>query len=153
MRNFTLILFLSFLFASCSDSDKTDDFIACTEELRMSHIQIQHKDGTPYALDSAKTFIETKEGLKDIIFFEEYDNIFFHNCQKEGSYPVIGDINNRSFPDYVKPTKYNDINFIGQVQFVGYKNDKELFRRKVKVYTDACHVFCDEKDLAVIDLD
>jgi len=152
MKNFTLFLILSFLFISC-DSNKTDDFIACTNELRVSNIQVQHKDGTPYALDSVKTFIEIKDRLKNISHFEDFDNIFFHNCQEDGTYPVVGDIDDRHFPDFVRPTKYNEIKFIGEVQFVGYKADKELFRKKIKVYTDACHISCDEKDLAVIDLE
>ena len=59
----------------------------------------------------------------------------------------------RHFPDFVKPTKWNETKFIGEVDFVGYKKDKELFRKTIKVYTDACHVFCDEKDLAIIYLE
>jgi len=154
MKNFTLLLILSFLFISCTDSNKTnDDTIFCTEELRVSVIKVKHKDGSPYGLDSVKTFIETKDGLKDISMIKKYDDIVFQYYQEYGSYPVVGDGLTQHFPNFVKPTKYNDIKFIEEVLFVGYKDENEMFRRKVKAYTDACHVFCDERDLAVIDLE
>ncbi|MBN9302371.1 MULTISPECIES: hypothetical protein [Dysgonomonas] len=153
MKKFILFLFLSFLFVSCSDNKADDNIVYCTDEMRMIGVGVKHKDGSPYVLDSVKSFIATKEGLKNVSVFKDFNDTFFQYCQKQGTYLFVGDGFDRHFPDFVKPTKWNETKFIGEVDFVGYKKDKELFRKTIKVYTDACHVFCDEKDLAIIYLE
>ncbi|NDV96956.1 hypothetical protein D0T84_18890 [Dysgonomonas sp. 521] len=153
MKKLFPALFLFSLLLSCTDSNRSDDMVACTEELRTISVGVQHKDGSPYALDSVKTFIETEVGLKDINIFNDFDSQGFKNCREDGIYPVTGDGLTRHYPDFVMPTKWDEVKLVGVVIFVGYKDDKELFRKNIKVYTDACHVFCDEKDLAVIDLE
>lgn len=127
--------------------------VACTKELRTISVGVQHKDGNPYALDSVKTFIEIEEELKNINVITDFAGNGFQYCQEQGVYPVTGDGLTRYYPDFVMPIRWDEVKLIGTVIFVGYKNDKELFRKNIKVYTDACHVFCDEKDLAVIVLE
>jgi hypothetical protein len=153
MKKLFPVLFIFSLLLSCTDNNKSDDSVNCTDVLQIISVKVQHKDGSPYALDSVKTFIETEAGLKDLSFFNDFDDTVFQYYQENGTYPVTGDGLTRYYPDFVMPTRWDEVKLVGTVIFVGYKNDKELFRKNIKVYTDACHVFCDEKDLAVIVLE
>lgn len=130
-----------------------NDAVFCTEEMRVSAIEVKYKDGKSYILDSVKSFIKTTDGLKDVSLVKDFNDTFFQYYQETGTYPVTGDALLNRLPDFVRPTKWNDTQFIGKIEFVGYKKDKELFRKTIKAYTDACHVYCDEKDLAPIILE
>ncbi len=110
-----------------------EDSTVCTGYTAMVDVEVQYTDGSPVT----DLKMEVMWGDKNIAT-EELNSIMYSNSES-GRYAIIS--------DRLKTEVYGKIITL---EFIGYIDEKEVYRDKFKVSSDWCHVFSpDYKSLSI----
>ena len=124
------------LFSCSNDKKENEEDGFCTEQFVIICLEVADAQGNPYVLDSIKSFINGKA----IEMVTDFESEGFEWYQKYGNYPVIDDRYARRVskhkPEYKVPESFT-------VVAVGYKDDKALFEKALKIQSGYCHIDCD----------
>ncbi len=136
---YALLIWLAFSLGNCSEKttvvehekEKPEAKAECSPNVMCTKIfstvlaTITYKDKSPVELDSYK-IIQTAMGTDKT---PEVSPAELESYRKAGAYPITSDT-------YQKELANQEL----EVEFIGYKNNQELVKRKFTIGADCCHV-------------
>ena len=115
-----------FTFTQCKEgkeSDKSDEFVLCTDVLVTIGILLKYPDGQPVLLDSSRVFWVSKNR------YLEQNLVLWNEARAWGSYSIVHDGMRKELQNKEEI-----------MHFTGYLNNEIVHEQDVLVGADACHV-------------